>query len=29
MGETHEGFASRLFGLFKHSDKDDKPEQQQ
>jgi penicillin-binding protein 1B len=28
MGETHEGFGSRLFGLFKHSDKEDKPEQQ-
>jgi penicillin-binding protein 1B len=28
MGETHEGFGSRLFGVFKNSDKDVKPEPQ-
>jgi penicillin-binding protein 1B len=28
MGETHEGFGSRIFGLFKPADKDPKPEPQ-
>jgi penicillin-binding protein 1B len=28
MGETHEGFGSRLFGLFKPADKDPKPDPQ-